>query len=198
MNPRIYQAAAPTDNSAPEDELNELHRPAAHPINSEDQTPPFPLDCLPPAAAAMARAICELERTPASLAGVCTLAFLSASIGRGLQVKSGPERCTRGNLYLVASAESGSGKSETFRHSARPFFDFEAELISSWRTSVLPGWQAEREVLEEEVVRLKKAAGKTTESGVRAQCKAQLEQKKSGACTNWRPGSRSRFSAWTT
>ena len=48
-------------------------------------------------------------------------AILSAAIGKGLQVRSGANRVTRGNLYVLLSAESGSGKSDTFRHAAKPF-----------------------------------------------------------------------------
>jgi hypothetical protein len=51
---------------------------------------------------------------PKPLAGCCVLGFLSASIGAGLQVTSGPNRVTRANLYIMPSAESGSGKSETY------------------------------------------------------------------------------------
>src|SRR5438132_12416006 len=78
------------------------------PDGSEQAIQPFPLDRLPPAAAAMARAIAKTERTPEALAGCCVLGTLSASIGAGLQAKSGPQRVTRGNLYLVASAATGS------------------------------------------------------------------------------------------
>ena len=69
----------------------------------------------------MARAVCETVRVLESLPGCCMLGILSAAIGTGLQVKSGANRVTRGNLYILPSAESGSGKSETFRHRAKPF-----------------------------------------------------------------------------
>ncbi len=94
----------------------------------EDKIVPFPLQHLPPAARAMAEAIARTERTPETLAGCCVLGFLSASIGAGLQTTSGPSRLTRGNLYIMASAESGSGKSETFRHAAQPVFRLRAGL----------------------------------------------------------------------
>jgi hypothetical protein len=126
----------------------------------------------------MARAIENVERTPESLAGVCVLGILSASIGAGLAVRSGPERMTRGNLVLVASAESGSGKSETFRHAARPLHEFEAEVIERWKTSTLPGLQAEKDLLESEIAKLKKDAGKADGAEERDSIKARLEEKK--------------------
>ena len=78
---------------------------ADHPgADAGEAVKPFPLDRLPPAAAMIAAAIARTERTPEALAACCTLGILSASIGAGLQVKSGPDRATRGNLYLLASA----------------------------------------------------------------------------------------------
>jgi len=95
------------------------------------QSQPFPLHCLPPVCEAMARAVCETVRVLESLPGCCVLGILSAAIGSGLQVRSGPNRVTRGNLYILPSAESGSGKSETFRHFAKPFLDFEGERLEN-------------------------------------------------------------------
>src|SRR6266496_4101388 len=96
----------------PSEYLPALPAPAAN----VPRPAPFPLRCLPPAGAEMAEAICATERTPESLAGCCVLGNLSASVGAGLQVRSGPNRVTRGNVFIVASGESGSGKSETYRH----------------------------------------------------------------------------------
>lgn len=125
----------------------------------------------------MARAIGDTERTPEALAGVCTLGFLSASIGKGLDVQSGPDRRTRGNLYLLASAESGSGKSETFRHAAKPAFEFEKEKLLAWKASTLPGLEAEKELLEAEIGKLKRDAGKAS-ADERGEIRTQLEAKK--------------------
>ena len=120
---------------------------AGHPGDEgEEKISPFPLQHLPPAARAMAEAIARTERTPETLAGCCVLGILSASIGAGLQVTSGPNRVTRGNLYIMASAESGSGKSETFRHAARPFFAYEHDLFEHWKAETLPGLQADADV----------------------------------------------------
>lgn len=76
--------------------------------SGESEAKPFPTHCLPESIRDMARAIAETERTPAALAGVCTLGFLSASIGRGLQIQSGPARFTRGSLYLLARVKHTS------------------------------------------------------------------------------------------
>ena len=56
----------------------------------EEKILPFPLQHLPPVARAMAEAIARTERTPETLAGCCVLGIVSASIGAGLQIASGP------------------------------------------------------------------------------------------------------------
>lgn len=142
------------------------------------QTQPFPLHCLPPAVEPMARAIAETERAPESLAGCCTLGILSASIGAGIHVQSSPQRVTRGNLEIVASAESGSGKSETFRHAARPFFDFEREHVETWQKQNLPDLEAEHAILKSEIAVIEKKAGKADGRTERDEIRADLAAKK--------------------
>lgn len=112
-----------------------------------------------------------------SLPGCCILGILSAAIGKGLQVKSGANRVTRGNLYTLASAESGSGKSETFRHAAKPFLDFESERVAAWKSETKPGLLADLKILEEEIVKLKKSAGNANGSTEREQIRAELKEK---------------------
>lgn len=122
------------------------------------ETPEFPLQYLGTVLCELAIAICKIERVPASLAGCCLLGVVSASVGAGLQVRSGPHRTTRANLYILGSAESGSGKSETFRHAARPFQRFEAERLKAWRESTRPRLLADKEIREAEIGMLKRKA----------------------------------------
>ena len=79
---------------------------------SNEATEPFPLECLPPLIEAMAKEVCATERVPESLVGCCALGILSASIGAGLAVQSASNRVTRGNIYVLASADSSSGKTQ--------------------------------------------------------------------------------------
>jgi hypothetical protein len=113
----------------------------------DEEAQPFPLHCLPPQVKAMTEAVCATERVPASLAGCCGLGILSGSIGGKLIVQSGSNRITRGNLYVFASAESGSGKSEVFRHMARPFREFEIERIERWKEHDQPEAKAKHGLL---------------------------------------------------
>lgn len=142
----------------------------------ETKSLPFPLHCLPPVLADMGVAICKTERTPESLVGCGLLGTLSASIGAGLQVRSGPNRVTRGNLYLMASGESGSGKSETYRHVVEPLREFEEELIESWEAKVQPRLLADKELLETEIATLKKE--KTKNSVEREEIREDIERKR--------------------
>jgi hypothetical protein len=137
----------------------------------------FPLHCLPPACEAMARAICETVRVRESLPGCSILGISSAAIGKGLQIRSGANRVTRGNLYVLPSAESGSGKSETFRHAAKPFIEFETELVERWKEEIKPELLAEFKVLEAEIAKLTKLAGKANGSTEREEIRAELKEK---------------------
>ncbi len=137
----------------------------------------FPLQCLPPVCESMAQAVCQTLRVLESLPGCCTLGVLSAAIGAGLQVSSGTNRVTRANLYTVASAESGSGKSETFRHLAKPLLEFEAARVTHWKVQIKPGLLAEQKVLEAEISKLTKLAAKANGTAEREKIREELKEK---------------------
>ncbi len=146
--------------------------------DTEEKIAPFPLQHLPPVARDMAAEIARTERTPEILAGCCVLGILSASIGAGLQVKNGPSRFARANLYILASAESSSGKSETFRHAAEPFLAYEKKMLEHWQAEIWPGLQAEAEMLESEIAKLKKDAIKGKSGMAREETRAAMQAKK--------------------
>jgi Protein of unknown function (DUF3987) len=102
---------------------------------------------------------------------------VSAAIGRGLEVKSGANRVTRGNLYILGSAESGSGKSETFRHLAKPFLEFETARVEDWKDEIRPELLAEAKVLEAEIANLTKLAAKANDTTERENSRTQLKEK---------------------
>ncbi len=139
-------------------------------------TTPFPVDCLPPTMANMAQAIALTERTPITLAACCVLGIVSASIGAGLQVKSGPDRKTRGNLFLLGSADSGGSKSETFRHAVKPLQEFERAAVEQWLTHTKPRLDTEKAMLEARLAQLKKEAGRAKDSIEREALRGDLEQ----------------------
>ena len=173
---RAYKASSPvpSDNGAP---AANVERPRPE-IDDDNELTPFPVDCLPGATGDMARAIAQAERVPESLTGSCVLGILSASIGAGLEVRSGGQRVTRGSLFILASAQSGTGKSESFRHAVRPLHEYERDIIEAWRRDTLPGLQAEKELLDSEILALKKQAGKQDTGIEREATRRELEAKK--------------------
>jgi hypothetical protein len=122
----------------------------------DENIDPFPLSSLPPLVEAMAKEVCATERVPESLAGCCALGILSASVGAGLEIQSAANRGTRGNVYVVVTAESGSGKTETFRHMARPFQQFEIERVKAWREQDRADIVTRRALVEVDIKELKK------------------------------------------
>ncbi len=132
---------------------------------------PFPLHCLPPLVKAMAKEVCATERVPESLVGCCALGILSASIGTGLVVQSASNRVTRGNIYVLASAESGSGKSETFRHMAKPFQQFGMDRIERWKEQDRPDAIAKRDLLEVDIKECKKQYAKERDDDINKEVK---------------------------
>lgn len=164
------QAAPPRNVSKPVITLREAN-------DEEPAATPFPADALPPAMAAFVTAVSRCERVPIALPAVCALGVASAAIGAGLEVVSGPNRVTRGNLYLLASAESGSGKSETFRLVAAPVVDHQTRLLDIWRQKTSPQLQSEIRVLDKEIGLLEKKAARTTEPTERDRMLGELEFK---------------------
>ena len=148
------------------------------PGDCDDEMPqqPFPTECLQAVPAEMSGAIAAAERVNESLSGCCVLGILSASIGAGLQVRSGAKRTTSGNLYIVPSVESGGGKSETIRRVVRPLYQFEAEIVERWRAETLPRLQAERDVLESELAQAKKVVAKAETAEKREEIRREMEE----------------------
>ncbi|MDB6021277.1 MAG: hypothetical protein JWQ04_1134 [Pedosphaera sp.] len=145
--------------------------------HDEPEPAPFPVDAFPPVMASMVAGVARTERVPLALPAVCALGVASAAIGAGLEVVSGPNRVTRANLYLLASADSGSGKSETFRIVAAPLVDYQTRLIETWRLETSPKLQSELRVLDSEIATLEKKAAKTTEPFERDQIVGELKFK---------------------
>jgi hypothetical protein len=118
----------------------------------------FPTCELPSTLREMALSVAASLRVPVTLPAACALGIVSAAIGRGLRLRSGPGQISYGNLYVCAAAESGAGKSQTFGHVARPFLEAESEMRERWELEIRPSLLAEKEILESEVKGLMKKA----------------------------------------
>jgi len=172
-------AAQPIAVASTADHRVPAHKPVIE-VPDEPEEPEaatFPLEALPSAMAEMIAAVSRTERVPLALPAVCALGVVAAALGAGLEVTSGPNRATRGNLYLIASAESGSGKSETFRLIAAPLLDHQTRLIETWKLKTSPQLQSEIRVLDKEIAALERKAAKAGEPMERERLRGELEYK---------------------
>lgn len=155
--------------------------PTADPADSEPEEeperPPFPMDALPPTLALIAKGIARTARVPERLTGPCVLGVVSAAIGAGLEVRSGPSRTTRANLYLMVSAESGTGKTSTFERIAAPLLDFQRDRQEIWRDDTNPRLRAELALLKREIESLEKKAPKTDDPHERERIRGEIQFK---------------------
>ena len=179
----IAAAQPVTDSTVPD-----LHRAAPPNVSNqiielpeeadEPEVVPFPVDALPPSLASLVSAVARTERVPVALPAVCAIAVVSAALGAGLEVSSGPNRATRANLYLLASAESGSGKSETFRLVAAPLVDYQTSQIELWKQTTLVKVQTEKGVLKREIAKFEQKVAKTNDPMERDRLMGELEFKR--------------------
>ena len=148
-------------------------------IEDAAETPqPFPVESFPPALAGIVVAVARCERVPAALPAVCALGVASAAIGAGLEIVSASDRVTRANLFVLADAESGSGKSQVFRRIAEPIVEHQHQLHESFREKTAPQLASEIGLLTREIKRLEtKAAKENTDPKDRERMLGELEYK---------------------
>jgi hypothetical protein len=137
-----------SDVPLPEDELEE----------EKSELAVFPIECLPPVLANMAKAISELGRWPLRLTAPLVLAAASASLGRGIRVKSYDGHETRPNIYLLIGKDSGSGGTSAFRLAFAPIFGFQAMKRREFADGLKPVLEGERATHEAEIEYLKRQA----------------------------------------
>ncbi len=134
---------------------------------------PFPLDALPPSMGGMAAAIARIEHVPDRLTGVCVLGLVSAAIGAGLELQSDTQKTVRGNLYLFAAAETGTGKSRAFEPIAAPLLDHQQWLQERFRKELSPIFQSQLKAAEAKIKRYEREIGRENDP---AQCELLREQ----------------------
>lgn len=162
--------AVPQEVSNPLPALPEEDEPEAAPA-------PFPTDRLPPTLALMVRAVAVALRVPDALPGTMALALVAASIGKGLTLDWRRGKApTPANLFVIPSAESGSGKSECYKLLATPFLAFERAMQERWRKEVLPQHQADLHYAEGQLKKLDRKLAKEGTTQVEAErCRGELQ-----------------------
>jgi hypothetical protein len=139
---QISQALPPVSN-ADDDDLIQL----------------FPLHCLPGTIREMAEEIARVTTSQSeSLAAAAILGTISAALGAGVELSTGGERVTRGNLFILAIAESGTGKGEAFTLAAKPFIEAEAAAVDDFNEQVRPGLEADLQVATKRAEKLSREA----------------------------------------
>ena len=136
--------------------MSELHK--MHELHStqEFQIRDFPTAVLPPILGNMVREVARITQTPESMAGCLILGIISASIGKGIKLKGQAKRVTSGNLYLLLSAESGTGKTLCAKEIFKPLIDFDQDRLNRWRDEELPELLKSKIRFEEELAETRK------------------------------------------
>ena len=141
----------------------------------DEKPPPFPTEALPPVAAALVREAAEAALVPESLTGAVALAVGAAAIGSGLEVRSGGKRRTRGNLFLLPVAESGTGKDAAFDAVAYPLRERQNELAKEWTDEIRPELAADLMEAEDQVKAARSELKKEKDALACGQCKEDLK-----------------------
>lgn len=93
---------------------------------------PFPTDALPEPLRDMVKHAARQTSGPESLCAAAGLGISAASMGSAFVVQSAHGRETRGNLYLLAFAGSGTGKGQSFNLMASPWLEAGKAMMEEW------------------------------------------------------------------
>jgi hypothetical protein len=132
---------------------------------TEEKNTSFPIEALPPVARAMTEEIARVSTSGnVPLASLCVIGITSAALGGGITLSSGGERQTKGNLYILGIAESGSGKGESFNLAAAPFHSAGADALRRFEEETKCPLDSELQLLDRQAKSLaNKAANKEGE-----------------------------------
>ena len=117
----------------------------------------FPVQCLPPALEDMATAMSEVLHVPVDFTGPLVLATASAAIGKGCLVRGLFDQVTAPNLFILFVANSGAGKSNSYRLATAPIYGRQALLKRDFEENVKPSLQTEHDVATSEVEAFKRS-----------------------------------------
>lgn len=145
------------------------------PVAGEVLPPHFPIQTIPGALRPFALECSRITGVPVEMAAMCCFAVASAATASRLRVKSVNGKTTTANIMVLIGAESGTGKSETFRECMAPFEKCAEEEKRVWRAQILPNAKAEIRLLTQEIKRLENSLKKG--SGDRDNIKSELAEK---------------------
>jgi hypothetical protein len=122
--------------------------PVDTPNNDIPDTTDFPLHCLPQRL--MVEAVAESVDVHPNLPALISMGIVSGSLGRGLEMRSGPDQVLRGNTFIVASAISGDGKTVTANQLDFPLKQYAKSKLVYWLEFEKPKTTARKARLEKE------------------------------------------------
>jgi hypothetical protein len=126
-----------------------------------EEIPDFPVERLPIRLRAMANEVVDNFKIPYGLVAPMLISAVSCAMGKGVKLESGKGKKSKGNLFIIASAESGSGKSLAYKPIFKPIEDYEFAQSAQFEQLHMPKIQTEISVLEDEIKILKKNIGKS-------------------------------------
>jgi Protein of unknown function (DUF3987) len=129
--------------------------PLAEAEDSVDETHPFPVELHYEPIRSYVIDIAQALNIPCALPAVASLGSVAASLGKRLEIQTGPELIVRGNLFLIAAAKSGTGKTIGTRHLLKPVWSFQDKNIQSWKEENAPN-KTRRGILELQIKQLEK------------------------------------------
>ncbi|HWB06935.1 MAG TPA: DUF3987 domain-containing protein [Verrucomicrobiales bacterium] len=139
-----------------------LTEPDAATVASE-----FPLDALPQPLRSMAYHASLQTGAPISLCAAAGIGIASASIGSGLAIQSSPARTTRANLFILAVAQSGTGKGEAFKAMMFPFYSRAQCLMQEWIQDTRPRLLSDAEIAKADLEAAKRDRKRATSDAER-------------------------------
>lgn len=108
----------------------------------------FPVEVLPGASLEVVEAVAKSLAGSFANVAAPVLGAASIAIGKGAILSDQSGTRTHGNIFLIVSQETGTGKSRTFRLLFQPIESFQDELQEKWNSGTKHSVQAQLENLE--------------------------------------------------
>ena len=130
-----------------------IEAPAAE---GQSAAPVFPIEHIPGVFGKVTEAMVGQFQCGKNLPAMAILGALNAAIGpRFFAWNPVIHKTTPANLFLIAVAKSGDGKSQVMNYAFRPIQEHEDELVARWKNDVLPNALASKDLIELEISQLK-------------------------------------------
>lgn len=143
------------------------------------------VDGLPAVIRERARASAKERGVSVEISGLVAVAAVAACLGKGVAVRSGIHRETRGNLFMLLGIPSGIGKSEIFRDLLGPVFRFDEELNEWWTHEAAPRAQAGAELFKAAITGIRLGVRKAGQPPLSVFRQLQTLQLKGNLCAHF-------------